>query len=59
MKRIILSAILMAFASGLYANPAEKNDTLSTSVVTGTRVSMLRDQVRSCQRSWQPGYRQQ
>ena len=45
MKRIILSAILMAFASGLYANPAEKNDTLSTSVVTGTRVSMLRDQV--------------
>ncbi|MBR1868756.1 MAG: TonB-dependent receptor [Bacteroidales bacterium] len=47
MKKILLTAAMSAICAGLYAGPAEKTDTLNTSVVTGTRLSMLRDQVQA------------
>ncbi|MBR1575328.1 MAG: TonB-dependent receptor [Bacteroidales bacterium] len=50
MKRIFLISSGLALCSALLAathgpDPADRGDTLRTSVVTGTRVSMLRDQV--------------
>ena len=46
MKRIVLTLVGLAIGAGLYATETiPATDTLRTSVVTGTRVSALRDQI--------------
>ncbi|MBR1926274.1 MAG: TonB-dependent receptor [Bacteroidales bacterium] len=47
MRELFISTALAAVSLTMTAGPVEKTDTLRSSVVTGTRVTMLRDQVPS------------